>query len=272
LFNSLIATIIFYNRQIPKDPIWSQILTIYSLLFTCGISIIRKQLTRIHAIIAVATSSSPSSAYVIVYAIRSVWEDGHRMDTVYGKDHILRRVVAIAALPIWMGLAAYTMLPNYVSHFTQLSCQANFERKLFKAFLFLPFVFFDSVADEAGPMWSIILGLPVELTILSWFIAIWLSRHKIWPRGERFKFRFRTVRHHKHPFILFLSVVVIPSAYWVLLIEIGAVNSSDANWSQPAKSFGQVLAVFVTIPPIIAPCSTVFPLVRRLDLGSPPDL
>ncbi|KAF8502954.1 hypothetical protein BU17DRAFT_58662, partial [Hysterangium stoloniferum] len=248
--NFLVATIIFYSHDIPKGAIWSQILTAYSILITCAISVIKQQLTRIHAIIAVATASSPSIAYIVVYAIRSMWQNDHRLNSVFGKGHILRRVIVIGVLPIWIALAAYTLLRNHAPHFTQLSCEDNFQKKMFKMFLFLPFVFFASFKEEEGTTASIILALPVELTVLSWLIAIWLSRREIW-KGERYKFRFGKVWHHvtdNYPFILFLSVVVLPSLYWIFLIQIGADASNDNTWS---IAFGQVLAMFVTIPPII---------------------
>ncbi|KAF8497682.1 hypothetical protein BU17DRAFT_59352 [Hysterangium stoloniferum] len=248
--NVLLATIIFHSDDIPNDAIWSQILTAYSLLITCAISINKKQLTRLHAILAVATAGSPSSAYIVAYAIRSIWQDSHRMKTVFGKNNILHRVTAIALLPIWMALAAYTMFPKHMSRFSQVSCEDTFQQKLFKGFFFLPFVLFASFEKEKGLIRSIIAGLPVELTVVSWFIAIWLSRRQIWI-GERFKFQFQVVWHYvadNYPFILFLSVVVLPSLYWILVIEIGAVNSNDDTWE---ISFGQVLAMFVTIPPII---------------------
>ncbi|KAF8502957.1 hypothetical protein BU17DRAFT_101909 [Hysterangium stoloniferum] len=257
--NFLVATIIFYSSNIPKEVIWSQLLTVYSLLVTCAISIKKYKLTRIHAIIAVATASSPSSACIVVYAIRSMWQNDHRLNSVFGKDHsvhgqghILRRAIAIAVLPIWISLAVYTMLSNNASHFIQVSCQENFQRRVFKGFLFLPFVLFAAFEEEEGTIASILVGLPVELTVLSWLIAIWLSRREILGRRKiQVSVSGSLSRRHVtkiYPFILFLSVVVLPSLYWIILIEIGALASNDDKWE---ISFGQVLAMFVTIPPII---------------------
>ncbi|KAF8518131.1 hypothetical protein BU17DRAFT_48940 [Hysterangium stoloniferum] len=252
----LTATIIFSSDDIPKDAIWSQILTAYSLLITSAISIRQKQLTRIHANIAVATAGSPSSAYIVAYAIRSIWQDNHRMKTVFAKDNILHRVIAIALLPIWIALAAYTMFPRQSTHFSQISCEDTYQRKVFNGFLFLPVLLFVDYQKADGStrsrtlLRSILWGLPVELTVLSWIIAIWLSRSDIW-KGERYKIRFRDVWDtvtYKYPFILFVSVVVLPSVYWIALIELGALLSNDDTWE---PTFGQVLAIFVAVPPII---------------------
>ncbi|KAF8522715.1 hypothetical protein BU17DRAFT_15407, partial [Hysterangium stoloniferum] len=258
LTNFLVATIIFYNENVPKDPIWSQILTVYSLLIACFISILRQELSRIHAIIAVVIASSPTSAYIVIYAIRSIFWGGHRMGAVFGKRRIV--VAAIATLPFWIALAAYTMFPKNQSSFTQISCEQALGWGEFKAFLFLPFVLYVWVTDGTGLFGHVLLALPVEIVVISWSIAILRSRHDIWPRGERFRFRFRQVWHviaKRYPFILFLSVVIIPSGYWVIVIELGAADSQDDRWS---LTFGQVLAMFVTIPPIIEASR----LVRRI--------
>ncbi|KAF8522707.1 hypothetical protein BU17DRAFT_44486 [Hysterangium stoloniferum] len=251
LTNFLVATIILYNKEVPKDPIWSQMLTVYSLLIACAISILRKELSRIHAIIAVVIASSPTSVYILIYAIRSIFWDGGRMKAAFGDKRIVQRVVAIAALPFWIALAAYTMLPKNQSSFTQISCEQALGWGEFKEFLFLPFVLYVWVTEDTGVLGHVLLALPIEIIVLSWFIAILRSRRDIWTRGERFRFRFRKVWDtiaERYPFILFLSMVIVPSGYWVIVIEFGASDSQDDRWS---LTFGQVLTMFVTIPPII---------------------
>jgi len=120
----------------------------------------------------------------------------------------------------------------------------------------LPFMLFYSVAKELDPLGKILFSLPVVLLLLTWLIVILLSRRVIFPPGERFKFRFLEVWRHfadQYSFILFLSVGILPSAYWVVLIQFGAEVSTDTAVPKSSEfAFGQVLALFVAVPPIVA--------------------
>jgi hypothetical protein len=40
-----------------------------------------------------------------------------------------------------------------------------------------------------------------------------------------------------YPFLQFLSVIVIPTAYWIGIVEVGVLGSQDVAWS---LTFGQV--------------------------------
>ena len=40
-----------------------------------------------------------------------------------------------------------------------------------------------------------------------------------------------------YPFLQFLSVIVIPTIYWIGIVEIGVLGSQDVVWS---LTFGQV--------------------------------
>lgn len=44
-------------------------------------------------------------------------------------------------------------------------------------------------------------------------------------------------------------MVALPFIYWVATIELGLINSNDNKFT---LSFGQVLAVFVAVPPVIS--------------------
>ena len=43
-----------------------------------------------------------------------------------------------------------------------------------------------------------------------------------------------------YPFLLFCSVIVVPTAYWIGIVEIGVLLSQDTAWS---LTFGQVSPV-----------------------------
>jgi len=60
-----------------------------------------------------------------------------------------------------------------------------------------------------------------------------------------------TVVGEYFPFIHFISIVVIPFAYWVACIELGVYKSNDNEFM---LTFGQVLALFVAVPPFIQVC------------------
>jgi len=98
------------------------------------------------------------------------------------------------------------------------------------------------------------VAAPLFFIILAWVVAILLKRHVIWPRGEPYRFNFwkvLTVVGEYFPFIHFVSLVVIPFAYWVACIELGVYDSNENEFT---LTFGQVLAVFVAIPPFVQVC------------------
>ena len=100
--------------------------------------------------------------------------------------------------------------------------------------------------------------------------------------------RRRTVVSH-YPFLQFLSVIVIPTIYWIGIVEVGVLGSQDVVWS---LTFGQVsstsfqLACCWCDPNLFAPLgprcvhgrtsnhrseplsSQAVALVHQLDLGS----
>jgi len=100
----------------------------------------------------------------------------------------------------------------------------------------------------------VVIALPLFLIVLAWVTAILLKRDLIWPPGQPYRLNFWrvwSVVGEYFPFIHFVSVVVIPFTYWVACIELGVYNSNE---NQFTLSFGQVLAVFVAVPPFIQVC------------------
>jgi len=104
------------------------------------------------------------------------------------------------------------------------------------------------------PWLVVVIAIPLLLLISAWVTAILLKRRIIWPPGEPYRLNFwkvLTVVGEYFPFIHFISLVVIPFMYWVACIELGVYNSNENHFS---LTFGQVLALFVTIPPLVQVC------------------
>jgi hypothetical protein len=160
---------------------------VYALLLTCAWSLIRHQLTRIHAILAIATAGSPLTVCIFLYALRSIWESDHRLSQAVGRRKIIPRCIVLAAMGFWIALFIYLTLPSHVSDFQQESCEEN--NHVVKFFFALPLVIFVDM-----PAWiQGLAALPFLLTTLAWFVGILLRRREIWPEGDLFRPRFRTV-------------------------------------------------------------------------------
>jgi len=104
---------------------------------------------------------------------------------------------------------------------------------------------------EDTPWVAVLVALPLFLLVLAWVTAILLKRRVIWPRGEPYRLNFWKVWMvvgEYFPFVHFVSAVVIPFMYWVACIELGVYNSNENEFT---LSFGQVLAVFVAVPPLV---------------------
>lgn len=71
---------------------------------------------------------------------------------------------------------------------------------------------------------------------------------------------------NQYPFIQFYSVIVLPHVFWIFNVEIGLAFLSARE--RFTASYGQLLAIFVTVPPFIQLC-TILPRVPRwfIDLA-----
>jgi hypothetical protein len=129
-------------------------------------------------------------------------------------------------------------------------------------FLWTPFVLAWASAKAGSdgiPFLFTLLTVPILITF-AWFVAIIRRRREIWGPSRSFCAGLgdiwgTTVKNY--PFLLFCSAVVMPTAYWILTIEIGIVGQNDEISS---LTFSQVLAMFAAVPPVIE----VAPLVPRL--------
>ena len=187
-----LAILIFYSPKRVRKAYWSQILISYSLLLTCGISIYRKDLTRLHSIVLISIVCSPVNVYFAGYAIRAFWSI-HRLDAVLGKEQYLRRGLVGTSVLFWVGILIYTYLPHKHPRFAQDSCRGTTLAENF--FLGTPFVIAWALMQEGGAgilVLLVFLAVPI-LVALSWIFAIVRKRNAIWPPGEPLKPRFGRV-------------------------------------------------------------------------------
>ncbi|KAF9788064.1 hypothetical protein BJ322DRAFT_1046832 [Thelephora terrestris] len=243
-----ISLLVFYSPDDVKDAFWSQVLTIYSLILTAGIAIVLGELTKFHAVTVSVIVASPLTIYFVVYSIRASWGGIHRLENVLGRKHLFRRLFILLAAAIWIAFTIYPYLQRNASHFAQTSCRTQ---PLLLSFFLLTPISVGIMERHRFPWLGPVIAGPFLLIVLAWVIAIIRKRRIIWPSREPYRFNFwktLTVVSEHYPFIYFISIVVIPFVYWVACIEIGVFDSND---NQFTLTFGQVLALFVTIPPIL---------------------
>ena len=171
-----------------QEAFYSQILTIYSLLLTCLVSVVRGDLSRFHALVVLALVLSPITVYFVAYSIRSFWSDHHRLESLLGRTRYLRRFLVLLAGASWMAILIYAYLPNSEDRFAQASCKG---RSVMDAFyLLVPFIYIAAFAqvDVAYP--AVLFTLPFLIMIAAWIIAILRRKKEIWPPGEPYRPRF----------------------------------------------------------------------------------
>ena len=178
--------LIFYSPRRVHEAFWSQVLTIYSLLLTCLISIIRGDLTRFHALVVLALVLSPITIYFVAYSIRSFWSTKHRLDNLLGRDHYLRRFIVLFSGAAWLAIFIYTYLPRGVEHFAQASCTGRSVTEGF--YLTLPFQYIQWAAEYEHIIYpAIIFTIPFVIIAAAWITAIVRKREEIWPPGEPYR-------------------------------------------------------------------------------------
>ncbi|KAF9781383.1 hypothetical protein BJ322DRAFT_1112078 [Thelephora terrestris] len=245
-----LAILIFYSSKRVKAAFWSQALITYSLLITCGVSLLRGELTRYHSIILISLVCSPVNVYFAGYSIRAFWST-HRLEPVLGKKQYGRRAMVFLSVAVWVAILVYAYLPQSHTKFAQDTCRGSSAAEA--VFLLAPIVIVIAAASQGptGIFLAFLFLLVPILIVVSWTIAIVRKRKEIWPPGEPYRPKFgkvwRTVTTN-YPFLQFWSVVAIPTVYWIGVVEVGTAGSQDVAFS---LTFGQVLAVFMAVPPLI---------------------
>ena len=173
---------IFYSPEDASMALWSQLLSIYSLLLTCGISITRASISRLYALLAVVIAGSPLSLYLVSYAVVSFWYRRHRLNHIVGQGQMIPRLLVIGAGCLWIALLIFSTVISDRGHFAQRSCDDLYGSM--GAVYVIPLVFFHE-AFEIVPAIGVLMIMPLVTTALAWVIALILQRKTIWPSGAR---------------------------------------------------------------------------------------
>ncbi|KAF7329024.1 hypothetical protein MVEN_02532500 [Mycena venus] len=253
-FVSLVSAIlVLYSPEDVESSFFAQLLNVYSLIIAAMVAIYKRNLTRFHSLVALMLAASPLSVYLLLYVIRSLFGRYTRLDKVFGKGKYLNRVTVILAFPIWLAVLAYTAIPSSGGHFQQAACDSIPGTETIVSVFFLPFIIF------INPLFG---GTLVGLFLLVWGTAIFRLRKKIWEKHNKIfplVQLWRQVVDH-YPFIHFCTVIVAPHFIWIFNVEVGILVLSAAE--SFSATYGQLLAIFVTVPPFIQMCK-LLPRVSR---------
>ncbi|KAJ7160813.1 hypothetical protein C8R46DRAFT_354723 [Mycena filopes] len=244
-FTSLVSAIlVLYSPEDVQSSFFAQLLNVYSLIVAAVISIAGHNLTKMHSVIALTLAASPLSLYLLMYVFRSLLGRQTRLHAVFGPGMYLNRTLVLLMLPLWASVLTFTALPTATWEFQQASCDTMVASGHVASLFFLPFIIF----FVAYPAFGVLL---VASVVISWGTAIWRLRKIIWGKNDRILPLGRLWRKvvNRFPFIQFYSVIVIPHAFWIFNIEIGLLLLSTREHF--TATYGQLLAIFVTVPPFI---------------------
>ncbi|KAJ7792275.1 hypothetical protein B0H13DRAFT_2516286 [Mycena leptocephala] len=240
LANLLLGIVGMYSPEDASDAVWAQLLTVYSLLVSGIIAIGTQSLSRFHSGMTVLLVLSPLSSTLMVYAILGFCGRDHRLRNILSpsREHLLPRVLVIASWLLSLALLIFTSLAND-THFTVGSFVAIIYSLFFipyvgVAFALLVIIGFygpDAAGEDRTSLVVVIVG----------------SVHPL-IRQPGILWRGRTLFEERYPFLHFCGVFLIPMIYWVMMNEVRLLCTPDNLFS---PSFGQVLAVFVVLQPLL---------------------
>ncbi|KAF7373214.1 hypothetical protein MSAN_00530000 [Mycena sanguinolenta] len=251
--------------------VWAQLLTVYSLLISAIIAIHTKGLTRFHAGMTAFLVLSPLSFTLGIYTILGFFNRPHRLDSILSsrREHLLPRLAVIGFWLLAICLVVFTSISSD-NHFTlPPPCDTLADKGTFAAVLyslaFIPYVgvgvvlIVFTVSYEDGETSKRVLGIvsvPLLLLVTALVVAVIISRGSLTAQVRMLNLNSRSKRFWaywrlfgaRYPFLHFCGVFLIPMIYWVMLNEIRLFGTADNIFS---ISFGQVLAVFVVLQPLL---------------------
>ncbi|KAJ7085340.1 hypothetical protein C8R43DRAFT_313998 [Mycena crocata] len=273
LVNLLLGIVVMYNPNESSDAVWTQLLTVYALLVSGAIAIATHGISRFHSGQTVLLVMSPLSIALFVYAILGFLGRRHRLDNILSaerKNHLPRILVVIFPLVAFALMIFTSIAPD--NHFTKTSpCDFLGDKGAGAAiiynFLFIPYVgvaivlltivaiLGPTAAGGHPPSIAIMIGsaAPVILVTISFVFAIIRTRKALSEqlRQEKGQWKFWVLWNflgRRYPFLHFCGVFLIPMIYWVIANEMRLLGTPDNIFS---LSFGQVLASFVILPPLL---------------------
>lgn len=181
----------FYSPKDAHTALWSQFLTMYSLLLTAWITISQGTISRLYSVLAVVLAGSPLSIYLFIYAIVSFWHRSHKLNHLVGDGQLLSRMLAIVAGLLWIVLLVFSFATDG-SQFSQQSCDRTEERGFVDCIYLIPFIFV-GVSVEVAPVLAVLIIFPLASTLLAWALVLFIQRRRIWPAGQTWRPRFGRV-------------------------------------------------------------------------------
>ncbi|KAJ6587493.1 hypothetical protein DFH09DRAFT_1141209 [Mycena vulgaris] len=265
--NLLLGIVLMYSPAESSTAVWTQLLTVYSLLISAIIAIANTNMSRFHSEMTVFLVMSPLSSTLVVYAILGFCGRSHRLDTILSqrREHLLPRLLVIAFAIISLSLVFFSGLAN-VDHFAANPCEVDSVYRTAGAILanllFIPYAGVALIvieltttrgADGATIAGIFLLLAPFLVVFVSFLYALVAQRH-VFPKQYKLQNkRWRIwvmwdVVAEQYPLLHFCGVFFIPMAYWILFNEIRTFGTPDNIFS---SSFGQILALFVVLPPLL---------------------
>ncbi|KAJ7268086.1 hypothetical protein B0H12DRAFT_1097024 [Mycena haematopus] len=267
LANLLLGIVLMYSPEESATAVWTQLLTVYSLLVSGLIAIGDSSLSRFHSGMTIFLVMSPLSSSLVVYAVLGFCGRKHRLDNILSgrREHLVPRLLVLAYAIISLAILIFTSTAKE-SHFSANPCEDDNLYKsaaaVFTNLLFIPYagVFIVVLlAAAAVDFDDTTLGglafaalLPFLLIIASFVCGVVRQRHRLAAEFRAQNSRWKIwvtwdVLAQQYPFMHFCGVFFIPMIYWVLVNELGTVGTPDNLFS---LSFGQILALFVILPPL----------------------
>jgi hypothetical protein len=140
--NLLLGIVLMYSPEESSTAVWTQLLTVYSLLISGIIAIGSNNLSRFHSGMTIILVMSPlvrpylfippylsdddppQSSTLVVYAILGFCGRSHRLDSILSKrrEHLLPRLLVISFAIIAVSLIFFGAIAND-SHFTASPCE-----------------------------------------------------------------------------------------------------------------------------------------------------
>ncbi|KAJ6587495.1 hypothetical protein DFH09DRAFT_1307723 [Mycena vulgaris] len=265
--NLLLGIVLMYSPAESSTAVWTQLLTVYSLLISAIIAIANTNMLRFHSEMTVFLVMSPLSSTLVVYAILGFCGRSHRLDTILSqrREHLLPRLLVIAFAIISLSLVLFSGLAN-ADHFAANPCEIDGAYKtaagILENFLFIPYAGVALIVFELtttrGVDFTTIAGIilllaPFLIIFISFLYALVAQRHVFSKQYKLQNKRWRIwvmwdVVAEQYPLLHFCGVFFIPMVYWILFNEIRLLGTPDNIFS---SSFGQILAVFVVLPPLL---------------------
>jgi hypothetical protein len=239
-----------------QEALNSQILSIYSYIFAAIIAIAKHSLTRLHAVFVLQMAGSPLSFYLVATILKSM-VGKQKGNPGTWRRRLLNRVSILAAVPLWAAVLIFVALPPRVWQFQQAGCEYLLDHHVVAEIMLIPLGLFLVNAVAAAINVAILVFM-----ILIWAVGIYLQRDAArklmkeegWGRIMATwytcsLFNYQNVSNANaaifigrysfvdaYPFIQFMTVVVYPSLYWIITLEVAAIVTNEEF--QP--SYGQV--------------------------------